>query len=822
MLNVLKFPLNRKILLNKGLRTMSVQILFALTLLSCSSKPKQVGVFYDKSMPQLEFAATDIEEALKLRGYEVELLSIQELTEGFDKRIVISIKTDEEVVGLFTKDGGEIPDLEGLGDQAFTLRTTTGQQQAHWAIGGDISGAMYGGLQIAENISFNGFDETMNDDQKPYIERRGIKFNILLDKRTPGFNRNGDQEKTSVQDVWDITFWKDYLDNLARNRYNTLSYWTKHPFTSMVKLEEYPGVEVEDVIDGYGNLVKKMTIDEKIAFWQEVMKYANNRCIDIFYFTWNIHTNTAEGKYGITNASSNPETVEYMRKCVKQFLLTYPHVDGIGVTAGEHMPNMSFDDREKWLWDTYGLGMMDVKKEQPDRKITFVHRHWFSSVTDIMSHFSEYDGPFEFSFKYAKAHIYSSPNIVFEDFLLDEMPEGIKSWWNLRNDDLFYLRWGDPIYVKDFIMEFDKEKTAGYLMGSDGYVWSRVHNNADPNFNGILENDKHWYRFMLWGRLGYDPEVPISTFIKQLKIKFPEVEAEKLFAAWQTASKIAPTTTQFFWRNWDYQWYVEGAKGKPFANVKEFINGKTLEGSNILSISEYTEKLYAGEPIHQTTPIDVANRLTEFSKQTLSLTKDMVGYENNELAQTVNDIRAFAYLGNYYSAKILGSTALAKYKLSSDASDQNESVKHLENALVHWEKYASILTKQYLPRDLDRTGKFDWNELTKEVAQDIEIAKTFKPFQLSLSFDGISDGDVYPVGKDLTIKVDTKSTYDIKFVSIKLNGENLDNDYTYPYVWDPNEYAVIKNMTQGGYELLIDARDTEGNITEKTINITIK
>ena len=552
------------------------------------------------------------------------------------------------------------------------------------------------------------------------------------------------------------------------------------------------------------------------------MEYANNRCIDIFYFTWNIHTNQAEGKYGITNESTNPKTIEYMRKCVKQFLLTYPHVAGMGVTAGEHMPNMSFEDREKWLWNTYALGMMDAKKEQPEREITFVHRHWFSSVTDIMSHFSEYDGPFEFSFKYAKAHIYSSPNIVFEDFLLDEMPEGTQSWWNLRNDDMFYLRWGDPDYVRDFILGFDKRKTAGYLMGSDGYVWSRVHNNTNPTFNGILENDKHWYNFMLWGRLGYDPELPQTTFKKELKKRFPEADTEHLFAAWQTASKIIPHTTRFFWRNWDYQWYPEGSKGKPFANVKEFINGKTLEGSNILSISEYTQKLLANESIDQTTPIDVANRLAEFSSQTLDFTKDMTRYENAELIQTVNDIRAFAHLGNYYSAKIMGATELSQYRLSSETKNQNESIKHLEKALAHWKEYASILTKQYLPRTLDRTGDFDWNEITKEVEQDIEIAKTFKPFQLALSFDGINDGDVYPIGTDLTIKVDVESTYDIKYVSIKLNGENLDNDHIVPYLWDSNEYAVLKNMTQGVYELLIDAKDVNNNISEKTINITIK
>ncbi len=784
---------------------------------------KTIGILYDQTIPQIEFAASDIKSSLENKGFKVHQLPTSSVKDEYSgTRIVLLLASDLKTINYLRNEGGDIESINDLGPQSFSFQTTSSNQDTHWVVGRDLAGAMYGGLQMAENILLDGLESEYDDVQHPYIERRGIKFNILLDKRAPGFNRNGDQEKLSVKDVWDISFWKDYLDNLARNRYNTLSFWTKHPFTSMVKLEENPDVEIEDVIDGYGNLVKKMTIDEKIAFWQEVMEYANNRSIDIFYFTWNIHTNTAEGKYGITDESTNPKTIAYLRKCVKQFLLTYPHVDGIGVTAGEHMPNMSFEDREKWLWNTYALGMMDAKKEQPDREITFVHRHWFSSVTDIMSHFSDYDGPFEFSFKYAKAHIYSSPNIVFEDFLLDEMPDGIRSWWNLRNDDMFYLRWGDPTYVKDFILGFDHEKTAGYLMGSDGYVWSRVHNNIDPNFNGILENEKHWYKFMLWGRLGYDPEIPLTTFKKYLENRFSEVDADDLFTAWQTASKIVPTTTEFFWRDWDYQWYVEGSKGKPFANVKEFINGKTLEGSSILSISEYTDKLIADEPIDQKTPVEVAEELAMYSDQTLDLVEEMSDYKHAELTQTINDIGAFAQLGNYYSEKILGATALSMYRLSSDTNDQRESIEHLENALEHWKAYASVLSSQYLPRRLDRTGDFEWNELTKEVAKDIEIANTYEPFQLSLSFDEIKDGDIFPVGTDLTIKVLVESTFDIEFVSIKLNGENLDNDSSFPYEWDSDKYAVLENMTPGGYEILVDVRDIKGNITEKTIDITIK
>ena len=37
---------------------------------------------------------------------------------------------------------------------------------SYWVLGGDDNGAMYGGLQIAENINFNGFTGI--------IQRRGI------------------------------------------------------------------------------------------------------------------------------------------------------------------------------------------------------------------------------------------------------------------------------------------------------------------------------------------------------------------------------------------------------------------------------------------------------------------------------------------------------------------------------------------------------------------------------------------------------------------------------------------------------------------------
>ena len=746
---------------------------------------KDVGIYYDKNVPQFEFAASEIEAALINHGFTVFLHPLTDISESKSScKVIVAQKTNAEIIGLLANEGGETKSISDLGEQAYALRTTTSNRLNYWAIGGDIAGTMYGALQLAENISFNALEGIYNETDTPYIKRRGIKFNIALDQKSDSFDSDGDQDKSNIKDVWEMSFWKYYLDDLARYRYNTLSFWTLHPFTCMIKLADYPDVVIEDVTDGYGNLVKRMTIDEKIAFWQEVMEYADQRCIDIFYFTWNIFLGTAEGKYGITHEGTNEKAKEYLRKSVKEFLLTYPHVDGIGVTAGERMSDLTFDEREKWLWDTYVEGILDAKKEQPDREVRFIHRHWNTGVSDIMSHFADYPGTFDFCFKYARAHMYSSTNVTFEDFLLDEMPEGTKCWWNLRNDDMFYLRWGDPDFARDFLLGFDKHKTAGYLMGSDGYTWGRVYSDKDTTVRGKNEISKHWYNFMLWGRLGYNPNLSSEVFKNHLKQHFPEAPADTLYLAWKTASKIIPQTTRFSWKDWDGNWYPEGCKSGDFINVKGFMVGQTMEGSGILNIADYCQKIISKEAISEITPFDVANNLESYANQTLSLVASINPKDNNELKLTINDITAFAHLGNYYSEKIRSATELALFMNTSNSTHQNKAVVHLEKALEHWRKYAKCLDSQYTPKVLARTGLFDWNKLIKDVESDIEMARNFEKSQICITFEGMKDGGVYPVGTNLTVNLAINSSLPIKMVGLVPNGEFLGLKKDPPYLWD--------------------------------------
>ena len=99
-----------------------------------------------------------------------------------------------------------------------------------------------------------------NKSESPDIKRRGIKFNIPLDRKSPTYynSTDGTSHKVAIEHVWDLDFWKTWFDEMARHRYNVLSLWHPHPFTSMIKLEDYPDVAIQNV-EGYDGFSKNMS-----------------------------------------------------------------------------------------------------------------------------------------------------------------------------------------------------------------------------------------------------------------------------------------------------------------------------------------------------------------------------------------------------------------------------------------------------------------------------------------------------------------------------------------------------------------------------------
>jgi hypothetical protein len=727
---------------------------FLLLILPGQAAPATVTLRYRHEVPQTAFAAAEIAAALKTKGQTVIPGDRSDPAGAAQGTRIVLASSAGESQRLATELA--VAPLQGTASQSYGLRRKSeGTHTTYVVLGADAVGAMYGGLDLAEAIRLGTLAEIQEGDHTPYIAKRGIKFNIPLDARTPSYSDAGDAAQQNIPEMWSLDFWYEFLDEMARDRFNVLTLWNLHPFPSLVKVPEYPEVALADVMrttvkfDSSYSLsakdmvrpshlahletIKKMTIEEKIEFWRRVMQHAHDRGIEVYLFTWNIFVWGAEGKYGITSEGANPTTIDYFRKSVRATLLTYPLLAGFGITAGENMQNLKGEfTNEKWLWKTYGEGIRDVKKLQPDRPIRLVHRFHQTNMKAILDEWKEYPDTFDFSYKYSVAHMYSSPTPPFAQATLAALPPHLRTWLTVRNDDIYSFRWGDPEYARAYIRAMPgPDKLAGYYMGPDGYIWGREFLSTEPDTPRQLVIQKQWYSFMLWGRLSFDPQLPDALFARTLAARFPEVPADKLFAASAAASKIIPQITRFFWGDIDLKWFPEACLSHPsrkgFYTVADFVIGETMPGSGILNIRAYRDNLLADRPRSGITPPEVARALKNYAQTTLQLVGQLpAAPTDKELRLTLGDFRAMAHLGDYYAEKILGATDLALFDKTAQPEQQAAAVQHLQAALEHWKKYAAVATRQYKPQMLTRVGYVDLNALTEKVQQDVDIARQWK------------------------------------------------------------------------------------------------
>ena len=693
-------------------------------------------LYYDTEEKAIAFAAEDLEGILTDMGAEVTMKPLSSLAATPVGTYIVIAKSSPELQDKLTAAGGK--DVGTMGEQDYALRVTgDDNNKGYWAIGGDRVGAMYGGINIGEIVAAGSLANLKDEDKSPYIHKRGLKFNIPLDKRTPSFDDGGASANTNRKNVWDINFWKEYFDVLARQRYNVLSLWNRHPFPSLVKVPGYEDIALQGVMNEKHDYINNYSIKRKIEFWNEVLELAYDRGIEVWPVVWNVQLEGTEGNnYGINKEKGNQITIDYIRKSVKQLFLTYPRLAGIGVTAGERMNEYTDSEKEQWVWDTYGEGVMDVKKLQPDRKIRFVHRHWLTDWDEIGSRFSRLPDGFEMALKYAQARLYSSTHPSWAARQLDKIPMDMATWWNLRNDDIFIQRWGDPDFVKEYILNFPHKSkpcdqapclTAGYVMGSDRYFWGRENMSKNPQTPRQLENEKHWYKFLLWGRLGYDPYTSEDLLKGLIQYRFPTVNASKVFDTWQAASRIIPIVNKFHWWPWDYMWYVEKGTGNSWSDIDGFHNINHVIVNETQNVSGYAtiEEFVNGEDTG-TSPLVVADSLEANANAALEGIAQMTDGGNIELKETLGDIRSQAHFGLYWANKIRGGVELQRYRTNKNIEHKQNAITHLEKALEEWKNYAAQLDASYEKVRFSGHGVFDWDALTPEVKKDIEIARNAK------------------------------------------------------------------------------------------------
>jgi hypothetical protein len=615
-----------------------------------------------------------------------------------------------------------------------------------WIVTGNgVRGTMYGGLEIAEHYKLYGnLKQLKTGKRKAFLDVRQYKFNLPL--KGTGYL----SEEAEAKNAWfyDLDFWRSFFEMCARNRYNEVSFWSANPWHHMVRVKKYPESQV----------LPDEELDRNIKHFHNIFKIGMDHGVDISLYTWNILTSPALAKahdlktrkHWGTNVLQKQQwddlVMDYVRESVKEVLLEYPEIKIMGTCPGENMA-MSEAKRAEWIAAVYLEGI-----KRSGRKVPFAIRYWGGEPDSISQLIAQKHSPTYLTIKFNGESMYSSVKPHFNKH------NSGKSWsgddkkyqlvWHLRNDDLYLLRWGDPDFARAMLKNCKKGNGAGYLVGSEikvpgeDYVSSK---EVMKNRNWKYEFERHWFRFMLWGKLGYNPELPDDMFKRHFKARFGSKVGSRFYKATTHASHIFPLVTRFHWNYMNGDWYVEGNVGgwntgwgrgynfrnsySKFHDVLEFIFNHTID-DDYQNIPQYVTSQLMLNKVAGITPLEVASKLerdARFALKQLETGEMSVAGSRGEFLSTRDDLKMTAGMGLHYAEKIRGAVALCFYLATEDPAHQKKAVEHLSKALVQWKRVAEIAKANFIQHEIWLQGQFSWDMYTTNAEEDIDIARCLLP-----------------------------------------------------------------------------------------------
>ncbi len=621
---------------------------------------------------------------------------------------------------------------------------------------GDSRGLIYGALALREQL-LNGthLGNIASVKEKPALAFRGIKFNTPWDTYRPSSAL--DQHYDTVRD---LTYWEAFLDMLVENRFNALSLWTLHPFTYMIRPRNFPEASKWS--------------DAEFAEWQhlyrEIFRMAKERGLDTYVVFWSIFVSAEFAKahdvakdnfyphYYVAGDTSDI-TQRYLRESVTQMLEAYPDLDGLGVSHGEGMAGMTPAQRQQFVDEVYIAGALAAKRSQP---VKLIHRLPFSSglssgpgvSTDVeqmtrgalekLGH--KFAGPIWVEMKFNWSHGHSTPKLVKVHggklglTYFEPTPTNYKIVWQVRNEDFFALRWGQPDFIRAHIaLNGNQDYVGGYFIGSETYIPALDYFTASTQPVGWRwAFQRQWLFYELWGRLLFDPKTPDSVFQADFRRRYG-AKGDNLLRAYGLASNTQLRLASLFDSKWDFTLYSEGflalqGEQTRYIGVDALIDQPTMDPAYV-SVAEYVKaaqrkQKFAADRI---TPPKLIAALERDCHMALRLVGGIDTSSNAALMYEVADVQAWSYLGLHLADKLRGAIELQTFRLAGGEAHRLAAIDNLQQALADWDEVIRITRPIYKDMklthyngnsfDANPNNLFHWALIRNEVAQDIEVAR---------------------------------------------------------------------------------------------------
>lgn len=642
---------------------------------------------------RIEFGVVYIQESLDKLGYVCEMVSLTEKFEDYrkyeGKKIYIGNRENDKFIEWLERE--ELLLYHGIEPKTEGFYLETCPNQLTVISGGNDVGTLYGCLELAERIQKEScMPANLAYYDAPAFKLRGPCVGLQKTKiEPPRLTYEYPITKERFPWFYDKLMWTKFLDKMLKYRCNVLYIWSGHPFSSLVKVEDYP--EALEVTE------EEFLLNKEVFGW--LTEECDRRGIWVVLKFYNIHIPYPFAKkHGLEQRQSNinPMVQDYTKKSIIEFVKSFPHI-GLMVCLGEALRGNQ--NKTDWFVQTIlpavkeGMKQAGLKEEPPiilrghdcdpfsamerGKKIySNLYTMWKYNGEGLTTYFPRG----EWQKMHQKLSAIGTTHILNVHILADLEP----------------FRYQAPIFIMRCI-QAGKSRLGGnglHLYPLFYWDWPYSPDKVEPR---LEQMDRDWIWYEAWFRYAWNSERNEKDekvyWIHRISEHFncEEKGAALLLDAMEKAGQCAPKILgRIGITEGNRQTFSLGMTMSQITNVDKYRPNRALWNSVARrgeQPEDYIKKELKGQAHIGETPYDMIEEVYEDAGSALEKCREAQEYlpQDAELTRICDDIQAIYHICDSYCNKLMAAMSVLEYKYTMNEKFQG-NMSLLERAAVCMEK----------------------------------------------------------------------------------------------------------------------------------------
>lgn len=669
---------------------------------------KLVCIMYREN-ERVSLAADRLAQALASVGYVVSKecppSCLSQIRKKQGKKVLLGVRGSDSLLAVLEEQDLLIYHSGFPSGEGFSLTSCAGDLTV--ISGGSDIGVLYGTLELCERVTSTGdLPREISFLDAPAFELRGPAIGLQKTTIDPG-RMTYEYPITPDRFPWfyDKPMWLAMLDQLLLMRCNVLYIWQGHPFSSLVKLQDYPeALEVSE---------SDYEQNREVFSW--LTREASRRGIWIVLKFYNIHIPLPFSTHHSLEHLQTfplPITADYTRKSVAKFVEDFPHV-GLMVCLGEALSGLQ--NQIDWFCDTILPGVKDgMRAANLQDEPPIILRGHNTDPVIVLDHARKVYNNLYTMWKYNG--------------------EGLTTWtprgnWtkthrvlgNLHSTHIVNVhivanlepfRFGSPSFIQKCV------QASKHLYGANGlhlyplfyWGWPYAPDRAEQP---LLQMERDWLWFAAWFRYAWNPErddlLERLYWENVLAKRFGSTEAGKLMLhAYESAGECAPRLLRRFGiTEGNRQTLSLGMYMTQLTNPERYMPNVELWHSCAPQgeqLQTYVSREKTGNHVGET-PIDVINDVEYYALRAFSAAHAALPFAKTAVAEAhaiASDTEAIMLMSLSYTSKIRAAMDVLRYRrdmdsaMHGDTSLLRQAQEHLRTSLDYYRKLTKLTSETYL------------------------------------------------------------------------------------------------------------------------------